>query len=56
MLYLADCINLSASFISNRENPKTDDTFNLDHINELAKIFECKIWDLLPQYPLNNKE
>ena len=37
--YLADCINLSASFVSNRENPKTDDAFNLDHINILAKIF-----------------
>ncbi len=54
--YLADCINLSASFVSNRENPKTDDAFNLDHINALAKIFECKIWDLLPQYPLDAKK
>lgn len=54
--YLADCINLSASFVSNRENPKTDDAFNLDHIDALAKIFECKIWDLLPQYPINDKK
>lgn len=54
--YLADCINFSASFVSNRENPKTDDAFNLDHINALAKIFECKIWDLLPQYPLDDKK
>ena len=54
--YLADCINLSASFVSNRENPKTDDAFNLDHIDALAKIFECKIYDFLPPYPLDNKE
>lgn len=51
--YLADCINLSASFISNRENPTTDDAFNLDHISAFAKVFEIQIWDLLPQYPLD---
>lgn len=54
--YLADCVNLSASFISNRENPTTDDAFNLDHINVLAKVFECKIYDFLPPYPLDDKE
>lgn len=52
--YLADCLNLSMSFVAHRENPNTDDAFNLDHINELAKIFECKISDFLPTYPLDN--
>lgn len=53
--YLADCINLSMSFVAHRENPNTDDAFNLDHINILAKVFEIKVWDLLPPYPLENK-
>lgn len=51
---LGDEIHYSASFISNKENLNTKDAFNLDHINALAKAFHCKIWDLLPQFPLDD--
>lgn len=37
----------------NIEDPESDKAYNLDHINMLAKVFECKISDLLPTYPLD---
>lgn len=52
--YLGDCLNVHHSFIDRCENPNEDDAFNLDHINTLALIFECKISDLLPTYPIND--
>ena len=51
--YLADCMNVSHTFIKNIEDPESDKAYNLDHINMLAKVFECKISDLLPTYPLD---
>lgn len=53
--YLGDCLNVHHSFINRCEAPKEDVAFNLDHINTLARIFECKISDLLPVYPLDDK-
>ena len=52
--YLGDCINVSGSFIHAAESPKNNTSFNLDHIDALARIFECDIWDLLPQKPVND--
>ena len=54
--YLADVLNLSNTLIANRENPNEDDAFNLDHIDSIAKVLECKIWDLLPQNPINDED
>lgn len=51
--YLGDCLNVDPSFIAHVEDPKSDKSFNLDHINSLAKVFECKIYDFLPPYPLD---
>lgn len=51
--YLADCLNVSHTFIENIECMDTNKAYNLDHVNSLAKIFECKIYDLLPEYPLD---
>lgn len=50
--YLADCINISRSFISSAENPNDPTTFNLDHLNEIAKILNCAPSDFLPDKPL----
>ena len=35
--YLADVLNLSNTFIANRENPNGTDAFNLDHIDVIAR-------------------
>lgn len=51
--YLGDCLNVSHTFIVKIEDTESDKAYNLDHINALAKIFECKIYDLLPPYPLD---
>lgn len=52
--YLGDCMDVDQSFIAHVEDPESDKAFNLDHINALAKIFECSIWNLIPQYPLDD--
>ena len=43
--YLADCLNVSQSFIRNIENENDDTAYNIDHLNEIAKIFDCSIRD-----------
>lgn len=53
--YLGDCLNVHHSFIDRCEDRNEDVAFNLDHINTLARIFECKISDLLPTFPLEDK-
>lgn len=54
--YLGDCLNVHHSFIDRCEDSNEDDAFNLDHINTLARVFECKISNLLPIYPLDDKK
>lgn len=49
---LADNINVSRGFIGDVENPKQRAKYNLNHINELAKVLNCSPADLLPQKPL----
>lgn len=53
--YLGDCINVSGSFIFRAESPESDKAFNLDHIDALARVFECPIWKLLPEYSVNDQ-
>lgn len=50
--YIADCINVSQSFIYKIESPKYDKAYNIDHLNELAKVFKCDLWDLIPKKPI----
>ena len=45
-------INVDPSFIAHVEDPKSEKSFNLDHVNALANAFDCKVWDLLPEYPI----
>lgn len=49
---LAYQLDVSIGFIGDIENPKYRAKFNLNHINELAKIFECSPRDFLPDDPL----
>lgn len=46
---LGFCSNLSKSFIRDVENPKKDSKYNLNHINEFAKVFNCSPKDFLPE-------
>lgn len=48
---LALKLNLSVGFIGHIENPKYRAKYNLNHINELAKVFDCSVKDFLPDTP-----
>ena len=49
---LAYEMNLSIGYIGDIDNPKRRAKFNLDHINELARVFKCSPRDFLPDKPL----
>jgi transcriptional regulator with XRE-family HTH domain len=46
---LAYQLDVSIGFIGDIENPKYRAKYNLNHINELAKIFGCSPRDFLPE-------
>lgn len=50
---LADYINVSKGFIGNVEVPKNDYKYNLNHLNEIAKVLHCSIRDFFPEKPLD---
>ncbi len=45
-------MNLSYGFIGQVENPKRRAKYNLNHINQAAKVFGCSVKDLMPDSPL----
>lgn len=49
---LAFMLDVSIGFIANVENPRYRAKYNINHLNELAKIFDCSIKDFLPENPL----
>ncbi|KAA6322492.1 hypothetical protein EZS27_027969 [termite gut metagenome] len=49
---IADYLNVSKTFISNIQNPRQRAKLNLDHVNELAKVFNCSPKDFLPETPI----
>lgn len=44
-------MNLSYGFIGQVENPNRRAKYNLNHINQAAKVFKCSVKDLLPEQP-----
>ncbi|MEJ7694243.1 helix-turn-helix transcriptional regulator [Daejeonella sp.] len=48
---LARELDLSVGFIGNVESPNHRAKYNLNHINELAKIFNCNFGDFFPEKP-----
>ena len=42
----------SQGYISKIESSKYDDHYNIDHLNQLGKIFQCSPRDFLPVTPL----
>lgn len=51
---LADYINVSQSFIRDCEHPKRRAKYNINHLNELAKVFKCSFSDFFPDRPFEN--
>ena len=49
---LSESIGLEESFVGLVENPKTRTKYNLNHLNEIAKILNCSLADFLPSSPL----
>lgn len=49
---LAYLLDVSIGFIGNVENPKYRAKYNVNHLNELAKIFKCSPKDFLPEKTL----
>jgi transcriptional regulator with XRE-family HTH domain len=46
--YIANEINVAIGFIGHVESPKYRAKYNLNHLNKLAKVFNCAIKDFLP--------
>ena len=49
---LALKLDLSVGFIGHIESPYHRAKYNLNHINKLAKIFDCPFQDFFPETPL----
>ncbi len=49
---LAYLLDVSVGFIGDVENPKYRAKYNLNHLNELAKILDCSPKDFLPEKAL----
>ena len=49
---LAYLLDMSEGFIGNVESPNYRAKYNLNHINQLARIFSCSPKDFLPKSPL----
>lgn len=53
---LADLLEVSKGFIGNVENSKKIEKYNLNHINELAIIFNCSVTDFFPNDPFEDNK
>lgn len=51
-LALSQKLEMNDSFVSHVESPKRRAKYNVNHINELAKVFSCSPKDLLPSEPI----
>lgn len=49
---LAYQLDVSIGFVGNVENPKYRAKYNINHLNELARILSCSPKDFLPENPL----
>lgn len=45
-------IDIDQSFLAAVESPKGRAKYNLNHLNDLAKLFKCSPKDFLPDEPL----
>ncbi len=49
---LAFEMEVSTSFIKLVESGKYGKKYNVHHINEIARVLECSLYDLLPENPI----
>lgn len=42
----------STSYVGEIESTKNDNAYNVDHLNEIAKILQCSPKDFWPENPL----
>ncbi len=42
----------SPGFIGMVESGRYDKKYNISQLNEIAKVLECRLWELLPEYPV----
>lgn len=45
-------LNYSDSFVSQMESKVTAAHYNINHLNEIAKVLHCSIHDFFPKDPL----
>jgi transcriptional regulator with XRE-family HTH domain len=45
-------LGYGASYIGNIESLNTPAKYNVNHLNKIAKVFECSPRDFLPEKPL----
>jgi transcriptional regulator with XRE-family HTH domain len=45
---IADILNTSVNFINNIESEKSDDKYNLNHLNKISYLLDCKISEFFP--------
>lgn len=48
--------DFSNGFIGKVESKNHRAKYNLNHINIIAKVLGCKIWDLLPEKPVESQK
>lgn len=46
--YTAGLLNVGRAFVGQAESPNTPSKYNLNHLNKLAKEFDCSPKDFLP--------
>lgn len=46
----------SNAFVGSAESPRSTKKYNPVHINKAALIFKCRIWDLIPEHPLEDNQ
>ena len=51
-ILLSQKLHMSDSFVGHIETPKRRAKYNINHVNDLAKLFKCSPKDFLPDNPL----
>lgn len=47
--------DFAGGFVGKVESPNHRAKYNFNHVNAISKVLNCKVWDLVPEYPLQSK-
>ena len=50
---LAELLGVSIGFVGQVESDNYTTKYNFNHLNNLAKIFNCSVKDFFPEEPIN---